>query len=230
MPAPIHAAAGQHDALACPSCGTTIAEDDVHPRNGTALCPVCGARATRADLVAAASARPSHTACPPPGAWRIQDPDGVRIGATLRGRLAAFYIPFALLWTGLFLGLTGLILWKKGPDPVLIGALVFGCAISLVLVVPALLTVAGRQEVTIGPNKARIFIGVGPLGRTRRFDPDKVKELREVETDMELNGRRVKAIRLRAPSTIDFGALMSHPRRRWMLAALRAELLKTTDP
>ncbi len=200
----------------------------------------------------------------PDGVWRRATLRGVEIGATIRHLpTAAFFLVFALIWNGvtwfmLYAVLTQLLLPAAGGPaggPVggqgggqsgnQVGGVVFGI-VMLVFLTPFVLiglgaagaialSLFGSLRVFVEPSEVRVSIGVGPVRRTRRFDPARAVGIGEGESDVEVDNRARTDIVVdlvgggggngESGSEFRFGASLRGPRRVWVREALRGELV-----
>ena len=104
--------------------------------------------------------------------------------------------------------------------PFLIGTLIFGSY--------ALMTVAGKVEVTQRGDRLTVFTGVGTLGWHRSYS---VSEFSSVREDVGWNSgswpnQRGKAITLEGRSRAAFGGMLTDERRYFVLGALRQSILR----
>ena len=191
----------------------------------------------------------------PAGAWRRFEADRVYLGATHRslgtalvllglGRfwngIVSVFVFFASAGTLLLLGFQlpavaekihfegesgppgwGLIvfLWLFLTPFILIGAaIVWGFINAL----------GGRTELMVSPGGATLSTGIGPLGRTRRFEPHRVRAVRTEEKisrgEDSDTVTTLLVIELEGAKPLRFGSGLTEARREFLLAALR-ELL-----
>jgi hypothetical protein len=145
----------------------------------------------------------------------------VIVGATTRSPAAFFIVPFMCVWSGFSLGgiyVTQIISGKFDlvsslfGIPFLIGTIIFGTL--------ALMTVCGKVEVTIGRNSS-VFIGIGSLGWSRRFDWLTIKSIREEVTKTQYPGSSGAAIVLEGARRLKFGGGLNEERRYFILSALK---------
>ena len=166
---------------------------------------------------------------PPKGAYINHFDDGVQIGATTRSWFALFIIPFATVWSGGSLGgiygsqiLTGEfnILISLFGIPFLIG--------SVLLWSFALMTVAGKTEITLDSKGGHIFTGVGKIGQHQHFDWNDINSVREeVNTSHSRKGGSTTThyVVLEGQKQIRFGRFLGHETRYYVLKTLQ-ELIK----
>jgi hypothetical protein len=160
---------------------------------------------------------------PPKGAWLKQVGGGFELGANTRSAAAFFLVPFTLFWSGGSLaGIYGSQLVKGEFDwklslfglPFLLG--------SCFLVPLAATSAFGKLIVRSEGFRGSVFIGVGPIGWTRRFRWDEITGVRMSQTKWQQNNRHLPLIELtRDAGPVRFGSQLTEQRRNFMLAALR---------
>ncbi len=69
-----------------------------------------------------------------------------------------------------------------------------------------------------------VFVGIGPLGWTRRFRWSEIRAVRCTLTKWQQNNRSLPIIELEGPKPIRFGSQLSEKRRDFLLAVLRARV------
>ena len=97
------------------------------------------------------------------------------------------------------------------------------------------LSLFGSLRVFVEPSEVRVSVGVGPVRRTRRFDPARAVGIGEGESDVEVDNRARTDIVVdlvgdgggngESGSEFRFGASLRGPRRVWVRQALRGELV-----
>jgi hypothetical protein len=164
----------------------------------------------------------------PPGAWLDELSDGFCAGASTRSPTALFLIPFMLVWSGGSLGgiygsqlLHGHFSAEQSlfGIPFLIGTLVFGSI--------AIMTVAGKCELTVHGDAAELFVGVGRLGWRRRFhwsEINTVGEVREAPVYGRWPGSQGVALVLEGSRRFKFGSGINEARRYFLLQTLRRKI------
>ncbi len=197
-------------------------------------------------------ARSSQPASPPidvpEGCWVVNDGTEVRIGASSASLGRAAYFLFALLfWNGVvgvfathFVSETIRTLggtppgwmprWSPGSGPMpashLIGLWLFLTPFILVgggLVACFAMCVAGRVEVRVRSDMGWLFVGIGQVGWTRRFDTRKVRQIllkSSNRTDDSGKDLSIYHLVIEADRPLRFGETLSPPRQMFMLRAL----------
>jgi hypothetical protein len=210
----------------CPKCQREIPPADVNVAADVAFCRPCNEALQLSDLVedgeeASGAAPPPEMLAPPRGAWFEKGLDGFTVGATTRSCVALFLVPFACVWAGGSLGgIYGTQITKGQFDLVLS---LFGIPFllgSVVLIGFTLMTVAGKLTVTVRRGEGVVFVGVGPFGWRKRFNPSEVRRVRE-EVRRGSKGSTTRSIVLEGAERIELGSMLSEERQRFMLHVLR---------
>ncbi|OYW18949.1 MAG: hypothetical protein B7Z55_09725 [Planctomycetales bacterium 12-60-4] len=192
--------------------------EDVSVSTDIALCRGCGERWGYAELLARKEAG-GVAAMPPPGAWHVPGMNGFEAGASTRSPIAFFLVPFMCVWSGFSLsgiygtqiisGKFNLVLSLFGI-PFLLGTVVMGAV--------ALMAVCGKVVVTVRGDDATVFVGIGPLGRSRRFKWSQVTGVSTV-WNFSRRGQGTEQIVIEADRQIKLHALNA-ARQRFLLAVL----------
>jgi hypothetical protein len=199
--------------------------EDVNVSTDIALCRHCGRTYAFSEIVSGAPA--GDLSMPPNGAWYEVLADGFRVGATTRSAAAFFIVPFMCVWSGFSLGGIYGTQLRSGHFnlfsslfgiPFLIGTLLFGSY--------ALMTVAGKVEVTQRGDQLTIFTGVGTLGWRRRYLASEFSTVHEgLATGARFgSNRQGMTVVLEGSTRAELGAMLSQERRYFLLNALRRSL------
>ncbi len=227
--------------LVCPSCREHLGVSDVNIEEGIALCRACSRVSRVADCLDAADARDAAELPAPRGCTVEQSGSRTVVCASIASIGGFLGTLFAcLFWNsivscfvffaacGLYLNLVGpLPSWVpqvKGSTPLAmsIGMAVFlipFVLVGLYLAACVPLSLAGCVRVTLDGMDGSTFLGVGSVGRTRRFELGAVTQVRECDAFLQNNQPR-RAIELVGPR-VKFGAMMREDQRRWMIGMLR---------
>lgn len=148
---------------------------------------------------------------------------GWSIAATTRNGAAFFLVPFMCVWSGFSLwGLYGTQIQEGKFDlfrslfgiPFVLGSLLLGSI--------AVLSLIGRTVIRtdeMDHDAGSIFLGIGPIGSTKRF---RWSEVRRIDESLSIGKNRSKRITLyRDQGDIHFGGMLSDRRRRYVIQALR---------
>lgn len=201
----------------CPKCSAPVPTDQVNMAKDLAYCPQCRDAFSISETIGGSPDADTFVE-PPPGTWRRVEDGASIIGASTRSPIALFLIPFMGVWSGTSLGgIYGSQIIKGEFDlfrslfgiPFLLGTVMLGSV--------ALMAVFGKVEVTIGRTSA-VFVGIGPVGWTRRFDWSTVTSIRE-----DSNGGRgsSKVIVLEGKDRLAFGTGLNESRRYFLLRTLK---------
>ena len=103
-------------------------------------------------------------------------------------------------------------------------------AVGLAVAGGLLVAICGRIEVRLRGPVGEVFTGIGSIGRRRRFDADAVRAVRFVDSDTEVNNRKLRAIGIESDEkTIKFGSGLIERRRLWLGGVLKAMLLPVAN-
>lgn len=201
----------------CPKCSAPVPTDQVNVAKDLAYCPQCRDAFSVSDML---SEGPGADALaePPAGAWRRVEDGASIIGASTRSPIALFLVPFMCVWSGGSLGgIYGSQIIKGKLD---LGLSLFGIPFVLGTVMlgsVALMAVFGKVEVTVG-RASSVFVGIGSIGWTRRFDWSTVTSIRE-----DFGGARGsnKVIVLEGKDRLAFGTGLNESRRFFLVRALK---------
>lgn len=167
----------------------------------------------------------------PGGVWRRPTLRGVQVGATLRHLpTAGFFVVFSAIWNGV----TWFMLYGAVTGPLSqalsgggVGDMLFAVAfllflvpfvlIGLVAIGAIALAAFGSMRIEIEPSGATVSVGVGPIRRTRRFDPARVVGIGEDESDVSVDNRaRTDIVVTLYEGEFRFGASLRAARRVWV--------------
>lgn len=214
----------------CPACKAEIELDDIHVGNDIALCRGCGKTHVFSQLTAATQLAGVDLAKPPK--WiRIESRPGSARRITYRrvSPMAIFLVPFTLLWGGGALTGVFLMLSQAGDEP---GMVLFALPFlfgTLVLASVTAYMIAGRLSVTLDRGRAKVFLGVGPLGRTRSFGYGASTTVGLRTSNVRVNNvpRTGIAIGDGDKELICFGTLMNEPSKQFMAAYLAEHMMSS---
>jgi len=199
--------------------------EDVNVSTDIALCRRCGRTYAFSEVVGGDAVADLNA--PPNGAWYEVLADGFRVGASTRSWAALFIVPFMCVWSGGSLGGIYGSQLRSGHFnpfmslfgiPFLIGTVIFGSY--------AVMTVAGKVEVTKRGDRLTVFTGVGALGWQRGYSAAEFSSVREDVgwNSSSWSNRRGKVIALEGRRRAAFGVMLSDERRYFVLSALRQSL------
>ncbi|HWF17928.1 MAG TPA: hypothetical protein VG754_01590 [Verrucomicrobiae bacterium] len=211
----------------CPKCGREIPMEDVNVEKDIALCRSCNQTFSFADLVQESREPAIDLARPPKGVWFKQDMRGFEIGSTTRSPVAFFLVPLMCLWSGGSLARIYGSQIRSGKFE--IGKSLFGLPFllgTIVLGTITLMTIFGKTTVSVQGDQGKVFVGLGPIGWTRRFKWSGVREIREGYCGTTRNGRQQMGIILEGETRLTFGSGMREERRYFIFSAMRNLLHK----
>lgn len=96
--------------------------------------------------------------------------------------------------------------------------------IGLVLLGSTLVMIFGRVEVRLRGAEGTAFAGIGPVGRTHRFDASRVTDVRDEMVSWSRSGPDY-AIVIEWGRRTKIGSMLPDDRREWMCAVLRRLLI-----
>lgn len=95
------------------------------------------------------------------------------------------------------------------------------------MIVGLLTSLFGSVRVRFEGRDAAAFVGIGMVGRTKRFNASSVTSVRLVDSDTKVNDRPVKCIEIEADETVKFGTMLSKRRRQWLAAVVHQHVFGT---
>lgn len=232
----------------CPRCRQVIGADDINVGKDLAHCRACNTAHALSDLFAEnLEGGPVDLQNPPCGVRCETSAFETVIEASHRAWGAALaLLAAALFWNGivsvfvmfaLFASLTqlGVVLpewlprFQNDGRPTGTGELIFiwlfltpFIAIGTGLAVAFVSTIAGKTRVRIGRDAGSVFVGVGRVGWTRRFDPAQVRRIEIVHSAQRSgDGQFEILLELSDGKEIKFGSLLKEDRRRFLVSALK---------
>jgi hypothetical protein len=213
--------------ILCPECDRPFAASEMNVAKDVAVCPECDEAYALSELVAdqKVAVEEFDLGQPPPGVSFERTEIGWRLTSTTRSPVGFILVPFALLWCGV--GLPNLYVYLVSGNydwGQTAGASMF-CFAALVLTLLALMTTVGRLSVSGERGEGAVFIGIGPIGWTRRFDWKSIRKVEEENIGYRYSGSHGLAIALIGQDRTKFGSMLTDRRRYFMVQALR-KLLK----
>lgn len=213
MPAPHH----------CLHCGQALDLADTNVATDVALCRACGRSMSFSAIAATDELGAVDLAAPPRGVEVSHSLiSGIEVSYRRFNPVVLFLIPFTALWSGISLGGIYFSQWSQGKFdlglsltglPFLLGTVVLLTVIAYMLF--------GRWRVHIDRGTARIFSGIGPLGRHREIALAPGTEIHTLPSKVRINGRRRTDISITTEGrTIRFGASLPDDVRQFFTALL----------
>jgi len=207
--------------IKCPKCKRPVPPEQVNMGTDLAFCPQCNEGFKISEILDEDSFNEHVLRNPPKGAWFRREREHAVVGATTRSPTAFFLVPFALVWAGGSMGgIYGsqIIVGKFNPFLSLFG-LPF-LAGSIFLVSMMFMTVFGKTEVRIGRNSS-VFSGIGPIGKTRRFDWSSIRNIKEMAGMNQSGNGSGAVIVMEGKERVKLGSLLNDKRRYFVLNALK---------
>jgi len=238
----------------CPQCKAGIEPRDINVAKDIAYCRACESICVLSDLVQDINIAGSVDLMnPPKGAWCTVTPECTSIGASHRSVISAMgFLAFSLFWNGIvsvfvllniantlnlmgmglpewlpvnrdesFMGLgMTLFLWVFLTPFIAIGtAMLAGFPMSLF----------GKEEVTLRGQEGRVFVGIGVLGWTRRFDIKAVSTVRLStknwrDSDGDAQSKCEIVLTQKNGREFRFGGSLQKERRHFLAVALHQVL------
>ncbi|HEV7404137.1 MAG TPA: hypothetical protein VGO11_14450 [Chthoniobacteraceae bacterium] len=236
----------------CPQCGKPIAEAEVNVGKGVAYCRRCHLLHDLSELLESAELDfAPELAAPPAGTWLREDGFGTVVGATHRSLGQAAGTLFAMIFccgiVSVFVTLATLSTLQQfgiAPPSWLPkvtghgshndfphgGFLIFlwlfltpFIAICLGLILSFLSTLCGRTEVRFTGADCSVYVGLGPLGYRRRFDPARVRSVKIVAGSWTKNNQPQYVIRMESEGRkpLKFGSMLREDRKRYLAAQVQ---------
>ncbi len=198
----------------CPNCRQPLLPESINVQTDLALCKACG-WTSRVSTLVGVDAETEVLQHPPPGAWYSETESEVVFGATTRSPKAFVLVPFTIGWVAITMGIAYGTQFADGKFSLgrsLIG-LPFLLA-GLLLVFLTLLSIGGREEVSMRDGVGTVFVGIARFGRRRSLN------LAGTES-IELGGRNLGGAILLRPQFIVLGGTLTKPRRDFIFEVLK---------
>lgn len=215
----------------CPTCNALIAAAQLNVATDVAVCLQCEEAYSISALMAATGESDDFDIHRPPRGVSFEGfGGGWRIRATTRSPIAFFLVPFMCVWSGFSLGgIYGSQIASGQFNPLIslfgipfiLGSLLFGSI--------AVMTVCGKVVIAADRNDGSIFVGVGPIGWTRRFSWDSIRAVEETFCGVRHAGGNGWMISLIGPPRIKFGGMLNDVRREYVVQALRKLLVTSSN-
>lgn len=237
----------------CPTCRQVIPPADINVVKDLAYCRVCNAAHELSILVDDnRTDSAANLQDPPSGISCVTDTRGTLIRASHRSWGASLgLLGISLFWNGIvsvfvLIALSGTLhnLGITTPDwfpaPKMDGQnmgkgeviflWIFLTPFMLVgsgMVLALFSTLVGRTEVRIGNDEGAVFVGIGPVGWTRRFATAQVQrvDLRE-RRNSDSRGSTEILLEQTNGQKLTFGTLLNEERQSFVVNALRQTLLQ----
>jgi len=210
----------------CPFCHAELSLNDVNVATDIALCRACG-KTTSFSLISGAAAVSPEALNTPPRHVSINQDDPGRTIITYRcvSPILIFLVPFAAFWGGFSLfGIYGSQI-RKGVF--VLHQSLFGLPFvlgTLVMLGIIIFLLFGRWVITLQQGEGRVFVGVGAIGRTRRFVCNRNTQVSIRPTNIQNNGVPQKAICIQnGAAEFTFGALLKNEAKQFIAATIQRQ-------
>lgn len=196
--------------------------EDINVANDIALCRRCQQPHSYVELLNAAEVGPIDSSRPPKGMWLLRKPNGFEMGFSTRQlALAIFLIPFTLFWSGISLGGIYGTQIARGEFNLLFSLFGLPFVLGTCFLVPlALMSLGGKQVLTVDHTGADIFTGLGKIGWRRRFQWSEIHRV-GIETSHGRKGRTNRHLVLEGDHPYRLASGQSEAKLQFALAFLR---------
>jgi hypothetical protein len=214
---------------ACPFCKAAIPIADVNVSTDVALCRACGKTSSFSAVAGVGELAAVDLA---------QPPRHVKVGLTPDGRswiiyrrvspVLLFLVPFTLFWSGLsMVGIYGTQIHRRHFElaqslfglPFLLGT----CGLLSAIAFMAL----GRWEITVGNGEGTVFVGVGAIGRRRKFRYTRTSMAGIVDSDRTSKSGRQRAVGITTDGEVfKFGTGIPDDSLRFIAASLQQAIAR----
>jgi hypothetical protein len=211
----------------CPFCGANIPLEDVNVATDIALCRACG-RTASFSVVSGAGEISLQGLDEPPHCLRVERGFNDETTITYRrlSPVLLFMIPFTAIWSGgSMYGIYGTQIRKSQFDlqqslfgiPFVIGTVVLLSIIAYLL--------CGKWIIKLDRGQGSVFVGVGPIGWTRRFSYSQTSIVSLTLTSVSVNHQQRKGILIRTDKTdFVFGALLKDDAKQFIAATIMQQV------
>jgi len=205
----------------CPKCQSEVASANINVQADIGKCGTCGhVFKISSQLNNSFDINENFNIDQPPkGVSFRRNENSVVIVASTASPSALFLVPFMLVWSGFSLGgiyggqiISGEfnIFLSLFGIPFILGTILFGAK--------TLMAVMGRVKITLDRSGGRIFTGIGPFGRSKRFNWTEVSQVNESVSATKGRGKRIN---LEGQRRISFGSGIKSERRYYIVQALK---------
>lgn len=207
----------------CPLCRCPISIDDVNVATDLALCRSCGKTSPFSMVTGSTGLTPGILDSPPRWIRMEEDPlAGTVITYRRKSPMLFFLIPFTAIWSGGSVGgIYGSQLYKGEFD---VSQSLFGLpflAGTIVLLGVVTFLLLGKWVVTLRDGEGSVFVGMGGLGRTRRFTYGRDTQVSLRMTSVKVNDVPQKGICVRnGDKDVIFGTLLKDEAKQFIAAAI----------
>jgi hypothetical protein len=230
----------------CPKCGAAIESNAVNASTDIAHCKACNTIHKLSELTVELEFTEALADGPPPGARSRETIDGWEVACSMRSIPGAIGLGFAtIFWNSIvsvFLVIVisrllnlppGSQMKEEGTGQPMSIAMAWFMMLFLTpfilvgagLICGFLCMVLGRTVVRKSVDRGSVWIGIGFLGWSRRFDPSWVTSVTVEHKPGGSESKPTDSIVIHWKHKLKFGSSLSDERRTWMAAELRRRLL-----
>ena len=228
---------GEVSDCACPRCGSGLHNSDIDVTTDSVACRQCGVSQRCSELIDTGDYQGLDRSNPPQEASFRDSPNGFVV--SVKGKCVNGWFTFAMM---LFVFTRSVQLWNPqlnhlglrwgarpaGIVPVFLFIAPF--AVMLLCGIAIVIYVWGQVILAHDGDLASVFIGVGPVGRTRRFrwqDVESVMESRTQSLERLIHPMDIELkFKPGIHSSLHFGGFLIQERWRFMFWILRSQLRK----
>ncbi len=212
----------------CPNCRSRIATEDINVSKDIALCRVCGSSFSFLLL---------ERACPVSDFSEMECPRHIRIEEDFGQKVIVYrriwpvvwvLIPFVFFWSGL--SMWGLYIQPLMQDPIDWGRMLFGIPFllgTIMLIAMILFGLFGKVVITLENGQGTVFVGIGPLGRTRTFSYSRDSFIMLKDSNFRRDDVPIQGICIRnGQEEFCFGTLIDLKSQVYLAALIAVEAAK----
>jgi hypothetical protein len=210
----------------CPYCHAAIGLDDVNVTTDVALCRACGKTSSFALIAGSSAITPDQIEHVPKYVMVEKNPlRGTTITYRKISAILLFLIPFTAFWSGMSMwGIYGKQIARGQFD---LGQSLFGLPFligTVILVSVILFLLLGKWQVRLHRGNGEVFVGIGPLGWTRRFSYSRDTQIALRNSSMRSNNTPLQAIVVQnGNEEFMFGAPLTMETKQYIAATLMQE-------
>ncbi len=210
----------------CPFCRSPIGMNDVNVSTDIALCRTCGKTSSFALVSGNASVSLEAIDRIPMHMQVARDPVlGKTITYRKKSAILLFLIPFTAFWSGMSMwGIYGTQLASGHFD---LGKSLFGLPFligTVILVSVILFLLLGKWQIRLHRGEGEVFLGIGPLGWTRRFTYNRETRIALRNSSVRSNNTPLQAIVVQnGDDEFMFGATLTQEAKQFIAATLLQE-------
>ena len=217
----------ENTSYACPFCKGGIDLNDVNVATDVALCRTCGKSFSFA-MIAGPAKLDMDVLDKPPKGIKVQREYGGGMALSYHRMSPAlfFLIPFTVFWSGFSMWGIYFTQWREGKFD--LGRSLFGLPFlfgTIALLSLIVYLAAGKVVVAMRDGKGLVFVGVGSIGWTRRFQYDRSSIVSLRNTSVKVNNVPQQGICVRTDEKeVIFGTMLKNDAKEFVAAAIMKEV------